>query len=53
MTDRIPWSDESPFVVYTERAVFDENDKQSESIRMISVRLATNFEKGVYYDNRN
>ena len=41
------------FVVYTERAVADENDKSGEVIRLISARLATNFERGVYYGKRS
>ncbi len=41
------------FVVYTERAVIDENSKPSEVIRLISARLATNFERGVYYGKRS
>lgn len=41
------------FVVYTERTVVDENDKPSEAIRLISARLATNFERGVYYGKRS
>lgn len=41
------------FVVYTERTVVDENDKPSETIRLISARLATNFERGVYYGKRS
>ena len=41
------------FVVYTERTVVDENDKPSEAIRLISARLATNFERGVYCGKRS
>ena len=41
------------FVVYTERTVVDENDKPSEAIRLISARLATNFERGIYYGKRS
>lgn len=41
------------FVVYTERTVIDENDKPSEAIRLVSARLATNFERGVYYGKRS
>ena len=37
------------FVVYTERYQFDENGKKTDVTRMISARLATIFEKGVYY----
>lgn len=41
--------DDILFVVYTERAVINENGKPAEAIRLISARLATNFERGVYY----
>lgn len=41
------------FVVYTERTIVDENNKPSEAIRLISARLATNFERGVYYGKRS
>ncbi len=41
--------DDILFVVYTERAVVDENGKPNEAIRLISARLATSFERGVYY----
>lgn len=41
------------FVVYTERAVADENDKPSEAIRLISARLAANIERGIYYGKRS
>lgn len=37
------------FVVYTERVIADENGKSREIIRLISARMATNFERGVYY----
>lgn len=42
-------SEEIVFVVYTERPV-DENSETDETvIRLISARLATNFERGLYY----
>jgi len=41
--------DDILFVVYTEREMVDENGKQKDAIRLISARLATNFERGIYY----
>lgn len=41
--------DDILFVVYTERVMVDEEDNPREVIRLISARLATNFERGVYY----
>ena len=37
------------FVVYTERIRTENNGKQTEVTRLISARLATNFERGLYY----
>ncbi|WP_243154050.1 BrnT family toxin [Pseudoflavonifractor sp. 60] len=37
------------FVVYTERNIIDDNGVFREVTRLISARLATNFERGVYY----
>ena len=37
------------FVVYTERDMVDKNDQITEVTRLISARLATNFERGLYY----
>ena len=37
------------FVVYTERDRVEENGRITEVIRLISARLATNFERGLYY----
>ena len=37
------------FVVYTERDMVEENGKITEVTRLISARLATNFERGLYY----
>ena len=45
--------DDILFVVYTERSTVDENEKTREVIRLISARLATNFERGVYYGKRS
>ena len=45
--------DDILFVVYTERVVVDENGKSGEVTRLISARLATSFERGVYYGKRN
>lgn len=41
--------DDILFVVYTERVMVDKEDNPREVIRLISARLATNFERGVYY----
>ena len=45
--------DDILFVVYTERVFVDENEESKEVIRLISARLATNFERGVYYGKRS
>ena len=45
--------DDILFVVYTERAIINENGKPAEAIRLISARLATSFERGVYYGKRS
>ncbi len=45
--------DDILFVVYTERVIIDENGKPAEAIRLISARLATSFERGVYYGKRS
>ena len=37
------------FVVYTERLRIVDNGKSIERIRLISARMATNFERGLYY----
>ena len=37
------------FVVYTEKDYTMKNGKTVEVTRMISARLATNFERGLYY----
>ena len=39
------------FVVYTERAIIDEGGRSREVTRLISARLATSFERGVYMAN--
>lgn len=41
------------FVVYTERETITEDGKDEEVIRLISARLATNFERGLYYGKHN
>lgn len=43
--------DDILLVVYTERAIVDEDGRSREVTRLISVRLATNYERGVYYAN--
>ena len=45
--------DDILFVVYTERTVNDESGRPIEITRLISARLATNFERGVYYGKRS
>lgn len=37
------------FVVYTERVRVEENGKKTDVTRLISARLATDFERGLYY----
>ncbi len=37
------------FVVYTERIRVEENGERTDVTRLISARLATNFERGLYY----
>ncbi len=37
------------FVVYTERERTEENGTVTEVTRLISARMATNFERGLYY----
>lgn len=37
------------FVVYTERVRVDDNGKKADVTRLISARLATDFERGLYY----
>ena len=37
------------FVVYTERVRTEENGIQTDITRLISARLATSFERGIYY----
>ena len=37
------------FVVYTERVLQEANGTETEVTRLISARLATSFEKGLYY----
>lgn len=40
---------EIPFVVYTERIHMETNGAKTDVTRLISARLATNFERGLYY----
>ena len=37
------------FVVYTERSHIEQNDQPVEVTRLISARMATSFERGLYY----
>ena len=37
------------FVVYTKRIRIETNGEETEIMRLISARLATNFERGLYY----
>ena len=37
------------FVVYTERVRIETSGEEHEITRLISARLATNFERGLYY----
>ena len=41
--------DDILFVVYTERFFILDDGKYTEVIRLISARMATNFERGLYY----
>ena len=41
------------FVVYTERAVYLERNERLEVTRLISARMATSFERGLYYGKYN
>ncbi len=41
--------DDVLFVVYTERMAIDKTDQFREVTRLISARLATSFERGIYY----
>ena len=45
--------DDILFVVYTERETVDEGGKNIEITRLISARLATSFERGIYYGKYN
>ena len=45
--------DDILFVVYTERVIVDEGGRSREVTRLISARLATSFERGVYYGKRS
>lgn len=41
------------FVVYTERETVTQDGRGVEITRLISARLATNFERGIYYGKRS
>lgn len=41
--------DDILFVVYTDRIIVEDNGKEVDVTRLISARLATNFERGIYY----
>ena len=41
------------FVAYTERAMTSQDGKNVEVTRIISARLATSFERGIYYGKYN
>ena len=41
------------FVVYTERVIAMDNGREKEVTRLISARLATSFERGIYYGKYN
>ena len=45
-------NEEILFVVYTERDKITDEGTEIDVTRLISVRLANNFERGVYYANR-
>ena len=45
-------NEEILFVVYTERDTITQEGSEIEVTRLISVRLANSFERGVYYANR-
>ena len=45
--------DDILFVVYTERETVDEDGGMVEITRLISARLATSFERGIYYGKYN
>ena len=40
------------FVVYTERDIITQEGERLDITRLISVRLANHFERGIYYANR-
>lgn len=41
--------DDILFVVYTERVKVGPANAETEVVRLISARMATNFERGIYY----
>lgn len=50
---RIGKTEDIIFVVYTERFKKIEENAEVEVIRLISARMATNFERGLYYGKYN
>jgi uncharacterized DUF497 family protein len=53
LSDAVTSIDDILFVVYTEREMIDDGGRIVEIIRMISARLATSFERGLYYGKCN
>ncbi|MCM1148857.1 MAG: BrnT family toxin [Butyricicoccus sp.] len=45
--------DDILLVVYTDRIIVEDNGKKVDVTRLISARLATNFERGIYYGKYN
>ena len=43
------WINDILFVVCTERSRMEDNGREIEVTRLISARMATNFERGLYY----
>ena len=53
LSDAVTSIDDILFVVYTEREMIDDGGRIVEIIRIISARLATSFERGLYYGKCN
>lgn len=49
LKETIKCVDDILFVVYTDRIIVEDNGKEVDVTRLISARLATNFERGIYY----
>lgn len=45
----MPQNEDVVFVVYTERFYENKKGETKEVTRLISARMATNFERGLYY----